>query len=76
MSRDEAVALARRIHTDGEGLLPDDGQLVVVVTDAAGAWVGVASSTPHVRTLAILDSALHGADYKSHATEEGDDDAG
>ena len=67
MSRKEATALARRICNEGEALAPRGAEVVVVVTDTAGEWVGVAATTPHRRTLAILDSALHGADYQSHA---------
>ncbi len=67
MSRDDATALAKRICAAGEGLVPVDGEVVVVVTDAHGTWVGVAANTRHPRTLAILNSALNGADYKSHA---------
>ena len=67
MSREEATALARRICNEGEIIKPPDGEVVVVVTDAAGNWVGVAATTPWSRTSRILDAALNGAERKSHA---------
>ncbi len=77
MSRDEATEIAREICNESESIIDtQDAQLVVIVTDATGEWVGVASTVPHLRVLEILDAALNGADYRRHTVEETDQPTG
>ena len=66
LRREEASALARRIRNVGETLAPGIADIVVVVTDTEGEWVGVAGTAPVPRTLAILAAALHAGDYRTH----------
>jgi len=59
--------LASIAHDAARSLkLPDGYQSVVVVTDAAGAWVGVGTSPGQFTTESILRCALEGDDYAEH----------
>lgn len=67
MGREEVVREAYRIVrlVESRGL-PKGARLVVVVTGEDGEWVGVSSNKPNDDVVAILESALHGADLKYH----------
>lgn len=65
MTREEAAKLALDIRRRAD--IPYGAEVVVVVTDAEGAWVGVSSTESSGRTSAILEAALRGAGYRTHA---------
>ena len=65
MSREAATEFARQLCSTG-ALRNRFVELVVVVTDAEGTWVGVASTVHQRRTADVLRAALHGADRRDH----------
>ncbi|HKY40739.1 MAG TPA: hypothetical protein VJN18_32615 [Polyangiaceae bacterium] len=62
--RAQLVRLAEGVRKRAK--LPAGFNLVVVVTDPNGDWVGVSSSADDDYTARILTAALEGADKRSH----------
>jgi ATP-dependent phosphoenolpyruvate carboxykinase len=56
------VAAAEKSKKAAERVAPEGAQVVVVVTDFCGNWVGVSSNVDPHRTEALLQAALDGAD--------------
>lgn len=61
MSREEATEFARQLCTTGV-TRNSELEVVVLVTDEEGAWVGAAATVRHGRVLDILRAALRGAE--------------
>ena len=66
MSREEATEFARQLCSTA-ATRNREAEVVVLVTDEEGAWVGCAATVGQRRTADILRSAAHGADRRTHS---------
>jgi hypothetical protein len=69
MTRDEMARVAQETVNALSPTLPPGARAVVVVTDAAGTFVGVGRNTSEVDTYHVLFCALYGGDRIDHVRE-------